>query len=260
MNLEKAYEDRFGKFPLSNITMYLVIGNVVAYCLNLLYPDFDSHLRLSGRQLLDGEWWRLVTVLFVPFARAPIWVAFGWYLAYIMGTALENVWGSFRYALYLAISYISIVIAAFLFPIEFFSNGYLYSSSFLAFAYLVPDFTLQLFFIIPVKIKWFAFLTWIGFAYSLFVLPVPQKIQALLAIANFLLFFGSEIFLNVKSRLKHGSFVVATKMNEERTYMYCSSCKATENDRKIFYYCHSCVPDTCYCEDHINAHRHVGGA
>lgn len=256
MNLEKAYENRFGKFPLSNITMYLIIGNVMAYCLNILYPGFDTHLRLSGHLLFEGEWWRLITVLFIPFADAPIWVAFAWYLAYIMGTALERVWGAFRYTLFLSISYVCTVIAVLLFPQETFSNGFIFASSFLAFAYLVPDFTLLLFFIIPVKIKWLALLTWTGFGYAILASPIPQKIHVLLIVGNFLLFFGQEIFLHFKSRLKHGAYTAAAKVKEHTTFMHCASCKATEIDRKIFYYCHDCNPATSYCEDHSKEHVH----
>ena len=47
------------------------------------------------------------------------------------------------------------------------TNGFLYGSVFLAFARLFPDFELHLFFILPIKIKWLALLTWIGYGWTM---------------------------------------------------------------------------------------------
>jgi hypothetical protein len=44
------------------------------------------------------------------------------------------------------------------------SSGFLYGTVFLAFARLYPDFVLQIFFVLPVKVKWLALLQWIGYA------------------------------------------------------------------------------------------------
>ena len=49
---------------------------------------------------------------------------------------------------------------AFLTPDHTPSNAFLFGSVFLAFAFLFPDFTIYLFFLIPVKIKVLAFIAW----------------------------------------------------------------------------------------------------
>ena len=49
-------------------------------------------------------------------------------------------------------------------PLQPTTNAFLAGSVFLSFAYLAPNFELALFFILPVKIKWLALLTWIGYA------------------------------------------------------------------------------------------------
>ena len=46
------------------------------------------------------------------------------------------------------------------------SNGFLYGSLFLAFARLYPDFIINLFFILPIRIKWLALLQWISYGYQ----------------------------------------------------------------------------------------------
>src|ERR1043165_464844 len=89
-------------------------------------------------------------------------LAFGWYLFYLMGSALEAYWGVFRYNVYLFVSYVLLVGLAFLTPAAPVTNMFILGSVFLAFAYLNPDFEMILFFILPVKIKWLAFISTAG--------------------------------------------------------------------------------------------------
>ena len=123
--------------------------------------------------MLHGEWWRLITYLFDPPRTNAIFAFFAWYIFYLMGTTLETTWGLFRYNLYLAIGYFASLAFAFLcwfatgVPGQAATNGFLYGSVFLAFARLFPDFELQLFFILPIKIKWLALLTWIGYGWTM---------------------------------------------------------------------------------------------
>ena len=60
-------------------------------------------------------------------------------------------------------SLIATVGLAFILPGAPATNVFLQGSVFLAFAYLYPDFEMYLFFILPVKIKWLALVTWIGY-------------------------------------------------------------------------------------------------
>lgn len=256
MNLEKMYEDRFGKFPLKNITYVLIFGQLIAYILMMLYPGFSYALFLQGTLVIKGEWWRVFTMLFQPLSPDPVWVVLDWYMMHIFGSALELNWGVFRYVTYLFFAYIATLIAAFIFPTQHISNGYIFGSVFLAFVYLFPNFTVLLFFVIPIKIKWFGYLAWISMIWSVVFGDTATRILALIATGNFFIFFGKEIVLKTKDRAKHGSFVASSTVDNHQAYMRCVVCKKTEKDDKIFYYCHTCVPDTCYCEDHIKQHVH----
>ncbi len=108
MNLEHAYERRFGKFPLSNITFYLIIGQVMAFISIYLNPGLEAIFPLQGGLVLHGQWWRVFTMLFAPLSLSPLWVVLDWYLMYIFGTALEASCGAFYYFVYLAIAYLAI--------------------------------------------------------------------------------------------------------------------------------------------------------
>lgn len=256
MQIMNAFERRFGHLAIPNLTYYLIGGQVIAFVLMYASPTFGNLFYLQGDLVLKGEWWRLVTMLFTPLAREPLWAAFAWYIYYLYGTGLEQVWGSFRYLVYLVVIYFATLVAAFLIPGATLSNTHIYTSLFLAFAYLFPDFQLLIFFVIPVKIKWLAYLACAGMAASLIFGSLPTKVLTLLSASNFFLFFGSDIRMHIADRLRQGSRKAGIRTSGEQTYMNCAACHATENDRKIFYYCHDCVPETCYCEDHIRSHTH----
>ena len=73
----------------------------------------------------------------------------------------------------------------------------------LAFAWLFPDMQLMLFFVLPVKVKW---LGWIAgglyvlqVAFLLIAFQFTQALATVLGLANFLIFFGPDIFRRLKN-------------------------------------------------------------
>ena len=69
------------------------------------------------------------------------------------------------------------------------SNVYLNMTIFLAFATLFPNFQIYLFFILPVKVKWLAWLTVLGLLVTVALGTLAEKLAALVAVSNYLLFF-----------------------------------------------------------------------
>lgn len=256
MNLEKLYEDRFGEFPFKNITWYAILSQVFMFVVVSLYPWVLHQTNLSGALVLSGQWWRLLTFLVLPIDLSPVFAVLSWYMLYIFGTALEQTWGAFRYFLFLLIAYVATIIGAFLFPLLTFSSGYIFASLFLAFAYLNPNFTVLLFFIIPIKVKWLAYLSWFFIAVALVTGDTVTRVQTVLMLANFFIFFGKDILLHTKSRAKYGVYVASHVTESGQTFMKCAQCGATEKNDKIFYTCRECKPERQFCEDHIKTHTH----
>jgi len=257
MKLLDYFERRFGNLAIPNLTLYFIGGQVLTFILMISSPAWEKLFYLQGSLVVKGEWWRMVTMLFTPLSLSPVWAAFTWYLYYLYGTGLEREWGPFRYNVYLVIIYLATLGASFLFPAVPLTNVYIYASVFLAFAYLYPDFTLLMFFFIPVKIKWLAALTWIGLAVNLILGSLSDRILIVLSIANFLLFFGADVWRYMLDRARYTAHKTGTHLDDIKAYMICVACGATEKDHKIFYYCHTCIPDRCYCEDHIRNHDHT---
>jgi hypothetical protein len=195
-----------------------------------------------------------------------VFMAFGWYLFYLMGTALEHHWGAFRYNVFLGIGWLLTVGAAFLAahfnPFSYGTNIYFLLSVFLAFAYLNPDFVMMIFFILPLKIKWLALLQWLGYGYVLVVGPWSARLAVLAATGNFLLFFADDIVSQIRTgrrRLAFQAKVSASGREERECRHRCRVCGKTDlSDPKLdFRYCSKCAGNQCYCPDHIFTHAHV---
>jgi len=260
MRLLDRLEKRCGRYALPNVTVYLIAGQTFFYLLFMMEKADRSQIWLSADRLLQGEWWRLATFLFDPPASGPLFALFGWYLFYLMGSALEELWGAFRYNLFILTGFILAVAASFAVPAYPVSNTFIGGSVFLAFAFLFPDFQLLLFFILPIRIKWLALLTWLGYGYLLLFGGWPSRLMVLASIGNFLLFFSRDLYVNAR----YGKRRIAARAarmtgREDRPFHRCLVCGRTDkSDPDMdFRYCPDCAGQCCYCSEHIFNHEHV---
>jgi len=258
MNIINKLEKQFGRYIPENLTLYLIFGQIAAYFLTALYPELMSVFILRGDMILAGQVWRMFTYLFKPVSDSLFFAAFVLYIFYLYGSVLERTWGSFKYFIYILISYAANTLLAFMFPQTSLSNGYLFTSLFFAFAWLFPNFQLLLFFILPVKIKWLALVAAAGISLSFLSGPLTTKILILTSLSNFFIFFGSDIVKLVQGRLGQQSSVHKTTRSKREPYHVCYVCKTNElkNTKMQIRYCDLCKPTTCYCADHIEGHPH----
>jgi hypothetical protein len=261
-SLLNKLERIFGRFAVANLSLYLVAGQVAVF----IFAWFDKisigPLLFVPELVLQGEWWRVFAFLLVPPPTSWIFIAFSWWMFYLMGSALEDYWGVFRYNLFLFIGWALTVGAAFLTPTEPAPNLFVATSVFLAFAYLNPDFELVLFFIIPVKIKWLALVTWAIYAYYFTVGSWGTRCQVLANTGNFLLFFGRDIFLSARlhrRRMTGAAQSFGRSSEEPEARHRCRICGKTErtHPQLDFRYCSKCAGEQCYCSEHIFNHAHV---
>ena len=146
-------------------------------------------------------------------------------------------------------------------------------SLFLAFATLYPDTQFLLFFIIPVKAKWLAWidggLLAVSFVLKLISLNWFGAALIVVAILNYLIFFWPELMYHVRQirgRAKYSQrsnviqFKKAARDLKKRDYIHkCAVCGRTDADNPDleFRYCSKCAGYHCYCIDHINNHEHI---
>ena len=148
-------------------------------------------------------------------------------------------------------------------------SGYVNLSMFLAFAVLFPNAQVLLFFIIPVKMKWLAWLDLALFAMDIIrsfaagsVIGVVLPIVALL---NFAVFVWPEVhYFAQRKSYQHSRQTVQFKkavkqQQQQKGYHHkCCVCGKTDTDfpEMQFRYCSKCAGYHCYCQDHIFNHVH----
>jgi len=258
--LLKKIERTLGRFAIPNLTIILVVGQVICYVAAIPDPHRLDVLQLIPNRAIQGEYWRFITFLFIPGLSNPLFFLFGMYFFYLMGTALENEWGSFRYNVYVFIAAVMAVAAAWVAPDAQASNVYIGTSIFLAFAFLYPDFTIYLFFILPVKIKWVALVTWVMLGVVVLIGAWLAKALVVASVANFFLFFGKDIVQMMRSRRRRMVSKFQELPNKSKPFHACAVCGITDKSHPTaeFRYCPSCDSSLAYCLDHIQNHEHRG--
>ncbi len=223
-------EARWGKFAITGLTRYLVMLNAIVYMLLLAQPNYASMLTLDISKVASGEVWRLVSYLFLPPTTSVIFIFFALYVLWMIGDALEEAWGAFRLNVYYLVGMIGTTIAACLVPGPT-TNVFLNSTLFFAFATLFPNFQFLLFFILPVKVKWLAWISAILLIPPLLQGPWSIRATLLVAYGNYLLFFAPQILRSMRENAeisrRRAQFQTSVTSESEPLHA-CARCGATE--------------------------------
>ncbi len=224
-------ERRFGFLGIPGLIRIIVAFSALVFLLVRLNPDFISALDLNPERLRHGEIWRLVTYIFIPQTFSFLWIIFVLWFLWFIGDGLEHAWGPFRLTLYFLVGMIGTTAAALFFGSNF-SNTMLIASLFYAFARFYPDQVIYVLFILPVKIKWVA---WVSAAFLLlgfFVNSNSYRVATVAALSNYLIFFGPEIVYQARHRHEVSSrrrrFEVQSRSETEPLHK-CAVCGATES-------------------------------
>ncbi len=298
MNLIYKMERKFGRYAIKNLMRYIVVLYIAGFAINLVSPTFYSeYLMLDIDKLLQGQIWRVVTFLIQPADSNILFLLISVYLYYMIGNSLENAWGSFRFNLYflsgilfniLAVVIIYLVTklttgVGYSYPM---SIGYINQSMFFAFAALYPNVQFLLFFIIPVKVKWLAWIYAAIMGYNIFnvirigiieqdIMYISIGIAIIVAMANFLIFFfttrnykrispsefrrKAEFRRSVRQGTRESGQTVNVNGRNVITRHKCAVCGRTELDDENleFRFCSKCNGNYEYCSDHLFTHEHV---
>jgi membrane associated rhomboid family serine protease len=237
MNLLDSLERRFGWLAIPGLIRIVVALTALVYLLTFLNPNFLSLLALDPARIMQGEVWRLVTYIFIPRSfgqpgsmMQPLWLLLAlWFLLFI-GDRLEHAWGAFRLTLYFFVGMIGTTIAAFLFGAQF-SNAMLASSLFFAFANFYPDEVIYVLFVLPMKVKWLAWVSAALLLVEFATRPNSYRMALIAAFANYLIFFGPELVRAARNRQQTASRRRRFEENarpEEESLHRCANCGATE--------------------------------
>ena len=197
-----SLEKRFGAWSIPQFPLFIVLANLAIYLLSQAQPLFVSQLTLDPAAIASGQWWRVLTFLFIPPLTHPLILALWLYLLYQYSQALENEWGEFRFCFFYLIGAAATAVTAVFLVHAPLSNVPLNTTLFLAFATLYPDFELLLFFIIPVKVKYIAWFVWLGLLYVVLRGDVVTRMAIAASLFNYFLFFGPSLWESLKLRIE----------------------------------------------------------
>ncbi len=274
---------------IPNLMLFVSLGAALVYFMSMFAENniLADWLCFDRSLILQGQVWRLITYPFVYSLgyNQLILVLISLFCYYSLGRAVENAWGTFRFNLF----YFTGLLLMDAYCLLFGGTAnvlYLNLSLFLAYATMYPDAQFLLFFIIPVK-AWIFALIDLGLTLhqvisaSFPVFDFPYNFLPLVAIANYLLFFGKDVVnilppvwrTKLKRRAEYRTVPTAktipfSKVETAKTsapkpkepYTHrCTVCGRTDISHPDleFRYCSRCQGYHCYCIDHINDHTHI---
>ena len=275
MNWINKLEKKLGKYSIKNLTSYILVCYIVGFVISLTMPTLLSAFTLEPGLILQGQVWRLISWIIIPPDSSLIVMLFVLMLYYSLGNTLEYAWGAFRYNLYIFSGMIFTVIGAFVVYVIYgcpigigglFSTYYINMSIFLAAAAIMPDLQLLLWGIIPIKMKWLAYLDVALLVYDAVFGGTAIRISIIASLLNFIVYFFS-----MRNMKKYHPKEIKRKQQFKKQVQRpvnnyaggarhkCAVCGRTELDDENleFRYCSKCNGNYEYCQDHLFTHEHV---
>lgn len=281
MNLRRQFElfcFRNRNKGIPNLMMYMALGSAVVYLICMVSNSNNLYYLLcfDRAAILQGQIWRLFTYAFTYRTNNFLFTVLSLYVLYSLGRAAEISTGTFKFNLYYFTGIIlqdifSMIIGT---PATISDLNY---TMLLVFATQHPDFKVHLYFVIPIKAWILVLVDFAITAYNIYVLRswFPHNLFPLVAIVNYLLFFGRDainlvpLSWRIRSSKKKPQKQTVTFTRPEpgpyapknpQPYLHrCTVCGRTDvsNPELEFRYCSRCSGYHCYCEDHINNHQHI---
>lgn len=308
MNFLSKLERKFGRYAIPNLTIFLIGAYVIGYVFSFVNEEMMSVLTLNPYYILKGQVWRIFTWVLVPPESLDIFTIIMLLFYYSLGSSLERTWGTFRYNVYIFGGMILTVVGAFLlygvyelfllkevkealmdisslavvaeddlsilyeafYSAVFgsFSTYYINLSIFLAFAASYPDMQVLLYFIIPVKIKWMAYINVAFLVYQIYqYTQMPAYfglggiVAILVSLLNFLVFFFmTRNYRRISPKEIHRKNAYRRQVNHSQriTKHKCAICGRTDEDPDAeFRFCSKCNGNYEYCQEHLFTHQHI---
>lgn len=288
MNWLNKWERKLGKFAIPNLSLWIVITYAIGYVMMFTKATrmLLSYMTLEPYYIFKGQIWRLVTWIFIPPTNTSIfWYVLLLLVFYSFGTSLEKTWGTFRYNVYIFGGLLFTAIGAFVIYGIYYAMGYpaamiqgigghvttyyIYMTIFLALAVCYPDMQLLVWFIIPVRMKWMAYL-YVGFMALEFIQTnVPGRVSMVASLLNFIIFYlSTRNYKRVSPKEVHRRREFHRQTERPQGYKNasgvvtkhkCAVCGRTELDDPTleFRFCSKCDGNYEYCQEHLFTHQHV---
>lgn len=284
-------EAKYGKYAIRNLSLYIVICFILSYFFQLLMPGVYAKLVFSPSYIfVEHEYWRIFTWIFTTPGAFDFFTLIMLFFYYSIGTSIERAIGTFMYNLYIfggmLITTVSITVASAIsyYTINDYEDAYKFLggevagsyltyfmtiSIFLGFALVQSDAMVLLWFIIPFKVKWLAYIDLLFMGYYFIELDnLICRVAIVASITNFIIFFlimkkysvrRRPMSAYIKRKTSHNNYSAKSDIPKAITRHKCAICGRTEKDDEMleFRFCSKCKGNYEYCSDHLFTHEHV---
>lgn len=195
--LLERLEARYGRYRgIRNLMSIIVAGMAIVFAADLVFGSMmgfslSRYLSFDKAAIFRGEVWRVFTFIFLPPNSSLIFIVFSLAFYHLLGQTLQNEWGTLRFTLYYMCGMLGTVIAGTI--TGYATNYYLNISLFLAVAIMNPNGQLNLYGILPIRMKWLALLDVVLMIPSLLTGSWPSRIALIVSLLNVILFFYDRL-------------------------------------------------------------------
>lgn len=253
MNFINRLERHFSWLAVPGLIRYVALFNALVFLLHVIAPGYEAMLTLNREAILQGQIWRLVTWIFIPETFQPFWILFALLFLWFLGDGLEQAMGAFRMTLFYFTGVLACTVIALIFG-GYGANTFLNLSLLYAFATLHPDYQVLFLFIIPMRIGWLAFLSFLLTAFGALTQPPAAQAALVVTLANYVLFFWPLLLFKYRhaaGRRRRKIKLPLTKKKEEVFSLHhCHTCHRTENTAPDLYF-RVAADGEEYCMEHL---------
>lgn len=126
---------------------------------------FAALFSFDGEAVAAGQWWRLLTYQFAQagegwaFIPKPVFLFFTLLILYYMGSALEEEWGTFHFIAFFLVSTFAGAALAWWLGVPLLGSFFVRYTLLFAYASVFPEQTFYLFAVVPIRVRWLAYIT-----------------------------------------------------------------------------------------------------
>lgn len=253
-------ENRLHWIAIPGVFKFLALFGVAISVAQWISPNMATAIAFDRDKILSGEVWRLFAFAFAPLGFFPLsafgalFLVFGTLIAFLISDSLEEAWGPTRTTLYLITTWLGLVAGQFFFGVNLPIAGlFIYLSMFFAFATHYPRYEFRLFLILPVQVRWIA---WLTFAMTFFSMMNAAALLGVFAASLFpyalwvLPPFIRDHKSLARAAIRRQKFQARSLDGTDEAFHRCEVCQRTDIDDPDLEF-RTCLDGTEYCTEHL---------
>ena len=195
-------EVRLGRYwGIRNLITIIVAAMAVVYVADYVLGPvvglyLSNYLAFDRSLVMRGQVWRLITFIITPPDENILFIVMQLMFVYFTGTMLQNRWGTLRFNLFYLCGMLGSLIAGFI--TGYATSYYVNLSLLLAVAILYPMMQVNLYGVLPVRMKWLALIELLLILPGLLSGGWGRRIAIIVSLLNVLLFFSDRLIQQAK--------------------------------------------------------------